>query len=188
VIVLDTSFLVAFHNSRDVHHAAARPLMNGLVAGKWGPALLLEYVFLEVTTVLLVRRNLNVACSVASILLQAREVDFVPCSELFVDTLETFRNHPALRSALLMLQSLPPRVVTMLAILQLSTGNSPILKASQSCVNTIYPKQLSMRLVFERVLILFTQNQRRIASLARRGYGLLDVLGRLNLRTAFHKL
>lgn len=45
-----------------------------------------------------------------------------------------------------------------------------------------------MRLVFERVLILFTQNQRRIASLARRGYGLLDVLGRLNLRTAFHKL
>jgi predicted nucleic acid-binding protein len=46
VIVLDTSFLVAFHNSRDVHHAEARPLMNGLVAGKWGPALLLEYVFL----------------------------------------------------------------------------------------------------------------------------------------------
>jgi predicted nucleic acid-binding protein len=92
VIVLDTSFLVAFHNSRDVHHAEARPLMNGLVAGKWGPALLLEYVFLEVTTVLLVRRNLNVACSVASILLQAREVDFVPCSELFIDTLETFRN------------------------------------------------------------------------------------------------
>ena len=92
MIVLDTSFLVAFHNSRDIHHAAARPLMNELVAGKWGRALLLEYVFLEVTTVLLVRRNLNLASSVASILLQAREVDFAPCSELFIDTLETFRN------------------------------------------------------------------------------------------------
>jgi predicted nucleic acid-binding protein len=66
--------------------------MNELVAGKWGRALLLEYVFLEVTTVLLVRRNLNLASSVASILLQAREVDFAPCSELFIDTLETFRN------------------------------------------------------------------------------------------------
>ena len=66
--------------------------MDDLVAGKWGRALLLEYVFLEVATVLLVRRNLTVASSVASILLQAREVDFVPCSELFFDTLETFRN------------------------------------------------------------------------------------------------
>ncbi len=92
MIVLDTSFLVAFHNARDANHKSARPLMDALVAGKWGRALLLEYVFLEVATVLLVRRNLNVASSVASILLQAREVDFVPCSELFIDTLETFRN------------------------------------------------------------------------------------------------
>jgi predicted nucleic acid-binding protein len=92
MIVLDSSFLVAFHNSRDMHHAAARRLMRELVAGKWGRALLLEYVFLEVTTVLLVRRNLNVASAVASILLQAREIDFVPCSELFVDTVKTFRN------------------------------------------------------------------------------------------------
>jgi len=92
VIVLDTSFLVAFHNSRDAHHASARAVMDELVAGRWGRALLLEYVILEVTTVLLLRRNLNVASSVASILLQAREVDFVPCSEFFFDTLETFRN------------------------------------------------------------------------------------------------
>lgn len=92
MIVLDTSFLVAFHNTRDGHHASARPVMDEIVAGKWGRALLLEYVFLEVTTVLLVRRNLDVASSVASILLQAREVDFVPCSEFFFDTLETFRN------------------------------------------------------------------------------------------------
>jgi predicted nucleic acid-binding protein len=46
-----------------------------------------------------VRRNLNVACSVASIFLQAREVDFVPCSELFIDTLETFRNQSGTASS-----------------------------------------------------------------------------------------
>ena len=92
MIVLDTSFIVAFHNSRDAHHGMAKPLMDELITGKWGRTLLLEYVFLEVTTVLLARRNLNVAASVGSILLQSREVDFVPCSDLFIDTLETFRN------------------------------------------------------------------------------------------------
>jgi hypothetical protein len=33
-----------------------------------------------------------VAAAVATALLQAREIDFVPCSELFLDTLETFRS------------------------------------------------------------------------------------------------
>lgn len=92
MIVLDTSFIVAFHNSRDIHHAAAKPVMDDIVSGKWGQALLLEYVFLEVATVLLARRGLSVASSVTSVLLQSREVDFVPCSEIFLDTLETFRN------------------------------------------------------------------------------------------------
>ena len=50
------------------------------------------YVFLEVVTVLLARRGLSVAAAVATALLQAREIDFVPCSELFLDTLETFRS------------------------------------------------------------------------------------------------
>lgn len=66
--------------------------MDDIIAGKWGQALLLEYVLLEVATVLLARRGLSVASDVASVLLQAREVDFVPCSEIFLDTLETFRH------------------------------------------------------------------------------------------------
>jgi predicted nucleic acid-binding protein len=92
VIVLDSSFLVASHNARDVHHMAAMRVMDELLTGKWGRALLLEYVFLEVVTVLLARRGLPTASTVASVLLQAREIDFVPCSDLFLDTLETFRN------------------------------------------------------------------------------------------------
>lgn len=66
--------------------------MDELIAGKWGRALLLEYVFLEVVTVLLARRGLSIASTVGSVLLQARELDFVPCSELFLDALERFRN------------------------------------------------------------------------------------------------
>lgn len=91
MIVLDSSFLVAYHNQRDIHHRAAAAAMERLVAGEWGPALLLEYVFLEVVTVLLARRGLDVAMRVATVLLQAREVEFVPSSDMFLDVLETFQ-------------------------------------------------------------------------------------------------
>ncbi|MFQ6045728.1 MAG: type II toxin-antitoxin system VapC family toxin [Gemmatimonadales bacterium] len=90
MIVLDSSFLIAYHNTRDVHHAAAARAMVHLVAGQWGRCLLLEYVFLEVVTVLLARRGLATAQGVGQTLLDAREVDFVPCSDLFLDALDTF--------------------------------------------------------------------------------------------------
>jgi predicted nucleic acid-binding protein len=92
MIVLDSSFIIAYHNTRDVHHAAAKPIMEEVASGKWGNATLLEYVFLEVVTVLLARRGLEVAANVASTLLQARELEFVSCSDLFLDAFETFRN------------------------------------------------------------------------------------------------
>ncbi len=65
--------------------------MDRLVAGGWGPALLLEYVFLEVVTVLRMRLDLASAVSVAEALLRAREIEFVPCSQVFMEAFETFR-------------------------------------------------------------------------------------------------
>lgn len=91
-VLLDSSFLVAFHNERDSHHQRAARGMDALLSGRWGRALLLEYVFLEVVTVLLVRRGLETAREVADILERAAELDFVPCSELFEDALGVFRN------------------------------------------------------------------------------------------------
>ena len=91
MIVLDSSFLIAYHNTRDVHHAAAARAMVHLTAGQWGRALLLEYVFLEVVTVLRARRGLSLATSIASTLLAAREIDFVPCSDLLLESFDEFR-------------------------------------------------------------------------------------------------
>jgi predicted nucleic acid-binding protein len=91
MIVLDSSFIIAYHNTRDVHHPAAARAMVQLVAGEWGEALLLEYVFLEVVTVLRARRNLEVASEVGSSLLRAREITFVPSSDLFEEAFELFR-------------------------------------------------------------------------------------------------
>jgi predicted nucleic acid-binding protein len=90
VIVLDSSFLVGFHNERDAHHHTACSLMKRFLAGEWGRGLLLEYVFLEVATVLLVRRDLGVATRVGKLLLAADELDFVPCSDVFTDAFEIF--------------------------------------------------------------------------------------------------
>lgn len=78
MIILDSSFLIAYHNKLDIHHAAAARVMEDLVSEKFGRALLLEYVFLEVVTVLLARPGLSVASAVATTLLQAREIEFVP--------------------------------------------------------------------------------------------------------------
>jgi predicted nucleic acid-binding protein len=91
VIVLDSSFLIAYHNRHDVHHAGAAAIMPRLIAGEWGRALLPEYVFLEVATVVLARRGLDVAVRVTALLLEAREVEFVPSSDMFLGALETFR-------------------------------------------------------------------------------------------------
>jgi predicted nucleic acid-binding protein len=90
VIVLDSSFIVAFHNERDAHHDPARGWMERFLQGEWGRGLLLEYVFLEVMTVLLVRRGIGVAARVGRLLLDAGELDFVPCSDLFTNAFQIF--------------------------------------------------------------------------------------------------
>lgn len=90
MIVLDSSFLIGFYNERDVHHGAASALMQRFLDGEWGGGLLLEYVFLEVATVLIVRRNLIVASRVGRQLLEAEELEFVTCSDLFTEAFETF--------------------------------------------------------------------------------------------------
>jgi predicted nucleic acid-binding protein len=90
VIVLDSSFLIAFHNERDSHHVAACASMERFLGGAWGKGLLLEYVYLEVVTVLLVRRDLATAVRVGQILLDAEELEFVPCSDFFLESVKAF--------------------------------------------------------------------------------------------------
>jgi predicted nucleic acid-binding protein len=97
VIVLDSSFLIAFHNLKDTHHAAASVLMERFVAGEWGKGLLLEYVFLEVVTVIMMRLDLAAATGAGRILLEAEELEFAPCSDLFLETLDGFSRQDGTR-------------------------------------------------------------------------------------------
>jgi len=90
VIVLDSSFLIGFYNFDDAHHSKAFLLMQRFLDGRWGKGLLLEYVYLEVVTVLLVRADLATARMAAQLLLESEELEFVPCSEFFADTVKSF--------------------------------------------------------------------------------------------------
>lgn len=58
--------------------------------GRWGNGLLLEYVYLEVVTVLLTRAGAAVAVKAGGELLESKEFEFVPCSELFSETVRNF--------------------------------------------------------------------------------------------------
>lgn len=91
MIVLDSSFLIAYHNTSDVHHAEAARIMAQIAGGRWGRPLLLEYVFLETVTVLLLRRGAEKAAEVAGQLLAASDADFLPCSDLFLRVVDSFR-------------------------------------------------------------------------------------------------
>jgi len=94
VIVLDSSFLVGFYNERDAHDPTAHALMDQFLEQRWGRGLLLEYVFLEV---LMVRRDLAVAARVGQMLLDAQELDFVPCSDFFPETMDSFSRQAGTR-------------------------------------------------------------------------------------------
>ena len=69
--------------------------MQGLLHGEFGRLLLIEYVFVEVVTVLLARRGHRTALDVAETLLDAEEMDFQPCSELFPAAMREFHARSA---------------------------------------------------------------------------------------------
>jgi len=90
LVVLDSSFLIGFYNDNDAHHPTASSLMKNFLAGHWGEGLLLEYVYLEVMNVLLVRTDLSKAVHTSRMLLESEELEFIPCSDYFEDTVQSF--------------------------------------------------------------------------------------------------
>jgi len=91
VIVLDTSLLVAHLNPHDMNHQAAAEVMRRFLEGEWGDGVLLEYVFLELLTVIQMRIDHATAVRVADQMMEAAELVFIPCSDVFLPSLETFR-------------------------------------------------------------------------------------------------
>ncbi len=69
MIFLDSSFMVAFYNTRDENHVKAKILMPDIVNYKYGPLYISDYVFDEVVTVIFIRlRDLRKAVRIGEYL------------------------------------------------------------------------------------------------------------------------
>ncbi|MEK6893341.1 MAG: PIN domain-containing protein [Nanoarchaeota archaeon] len=55
MILLDTSFLIAYHNERDQNHTRACALLAEIKKGNYGEIYITDYIFSECATVLAVR-------------------------------------------------------------------------------------------------------------------------------------
>jgi len=55
MILLDTSFLIAHYNNKDVHHAKARAIMEEIKQKKYGEVYITDYIFDECATILPLR-------------------------------------------------------------------------------------------------------------------------------------
>jgi predicted nucleic acid-binding protein len=60
VILLDSSLIIAYSNESDENHADALNIIDDVVKEKYGPPVITDYIFDEVTTVMLVKtKNVN---------------------------------------------------------------------------------------------------------------------------------
>lgn len=78
VILLDTSFLIAYKNNSDVHHELAAEIMKDISHGKYGLAFISDYVIDESISVLLGKmKNFELALSFSKELISSFEVLFM---------------------------------------------------------------------------------------------------------------
>lgn len=79
MIILDSSFLIAFKIRNDVHHAKADEIASQVAAGRFGKPLITNYIFDETATGIYVRsKNLSLAVEYGNELLtsvETHEVD-----------------------------------------------------------------------------------------------------------------
>ncbi|MBU5537653.1 MAG: PIN domain-containing protein [Candidatus Aenigmatarchaeota archaeon] len=90
MIILDTSFIVAFYNIRDENHTRAAKLMRDIIAGKYGELFITDYIFDECMTVIFIRlKNLSETVRIGELIrkstkfLEIEKSDFEEAWKLF---------------------------------------------------------------------------------------------------------
>lgn len=92
MIFLDSSAIIAYKNADDINHKKAAAIFQKLNAGEFGIGVISEFVFSEVTTVLALRKSMEAAKEVGSVLLDAKELEIMKASEVFERSWEIFMN------------------------------------------------------------------------------------------------
>ena len=92
MIFLDSSVIIAYKNADDINHKNAQYIFHHISKGKYGKAVISEFILSEVTTVLALKINLDAAVEVGNVLLDAREIEIVKASDVFERAWEIFRD------------------------------------------------------------------------------------------------
>ncbi len=92
MIVIDTSVLLAYFNTRDVNHQKARFAMESVVNGRWGKAILLECVFSETVSFVKEHQSALAAIQIGEHLRRVHHFDFIPTSDLFRSAWKEFQS------------------------------------------------------------------------------------------------
>jgi predicted nucleic acid-binding protein len=74
MIMLDSSFLIAYHNTKDKNHKQASELMPRIASGVYGKVNITDYIFDETATYLAAKQGLGKAVTVGTYLLGASEL------------------------------------------------------------------------------------------------------------------
>ena len=90
MIFLDSSAIIAYKNADDINHKKAVNIFQKLNAGEYGIGVISEFVFLEVTTVLALRKSMEAAREVGNVLIEAKEIEIMKASEVFERTWKLF--------------------------------------------------------------------------------------------------
>ena len=74
MIMLDSSFLIAYHNTKDNNHKQASELMPRIASGEYGKVNITDYIFDETATYLAAKHGLGKAVTIGTYLLGASEL------------------------------------------------------------------------------------------------------------------
>lgn len=91
MIMIDSSFLIAYNNVKDKNHERASELMPKIVSGEFGEVSVTDYVFDETATYIAAKQGLSKAIIVCANILQANELIGVT-KEVFDGAWELFRH------------------------------------------------------------------------------------------------
>ena len=72
MLLLDSSFIVAYSNEADINHTKALQITKEIDTGKYGTAVITDYIFDEVATVMLIKtKNLTKVAELGETLINA---------------------------------------------------------------------------------------------------------------------
>jgi len=92
MIFIDSNVIIAYKNADDINHDRSARIFQQFSDGRYGKMIISEFIFIEVTTVLALKRNLQLAKEVGLILLDAADIEIIKASDVFEKAWNIFIN------------------------------------------------------------------------------------------------